>query len=47
MDELYRQLSQGRDPAEALRSAKLAMLHSNGVFRRPFYWAAFQLYTGS
>lgn len=48
MDSLYGELSQGKDPATALRDAKLAMLHSNGnnVFKKPFYWAPFQLYTG-
>lgn len=48
MDSLYGELSQGKDPATALRDAKLAMLHSNAnnVFKKPFYWAPFQLYTG-
>jgi CHAT domain-containing protein len=50
MDALYGELSQGKDPAAALRSAKLSLLHStnpNTVFRKPFYWAPFQLYAGS
>jgi len=47
MDQLYAGLGKGRPPAEALRAAKLAMLHSDSVFRKPFYWAPFQLYTGS
>ena len=49
MDALYGELSEGKDPATALRDAKLAMLHSNAdnVFRKPFYWAPFQLYAGS
>ena len=47
MDQLYAGLGEGRPPAEALRAAKLAMLHSDSVFRKPFYWAPFQLYTGS
>lgn len=50
MDGLYSGLSQGKDPATALRNAKLAMLHSadaGSVFRKPFYWAPFQLYAGS
>jgi CHAT domain-containing protein len=46
MDQLYSRLEQGTDPALALREAKLAMLHSDGVFRKPFYWAPFQLYIG-
>jgi CHAT domain-containing protein len=50
MDTLYGELSQGRDPATALRDAKLSLLHSSdprSVFKKPFYWAPFQLYTGS
>jgi CHAT domain-containing protein len=47
MDELYGELNKGRSPEAALRSAKLSLLHSDGVFRKPFYWAPFQLYTGS
>jgi CHAT domain-containing protein len=47
MDQLYGELKQGRSPAAALRSAKLSLLHSGGVFRKPFYWAPFQLYTGT
>jgi len=47
MDELYKGLSAGQDPASALRRAKLTLLHSDTVFRKPFYWAPFQLYAGS
>jgi CHAT domain-containing protein len=47
MDRFYGDLRDGRTPAAALRQAKLEMLHSQGVFRKPFYWAPFQLYTGS
>jgi CHAT domain-containing protein len=50
MDALYGELSQGKDPATALRNAKLSLLHSadpNSVFKKPFYWAPFQLYAGS
>lgn len=49
MDSLYGELSQGKDPAKALRDAKLAMMRSNAnnVFKKPFYWAPFQLYAGS
>jgi CHAT domain-containing protein len=47
MDFLYRELGKGRDPASALRAAKLSLLHSTTVFRKPFYWAPFQLYAGS
>jgi len=49
MDLLYSELSKGKDPATALRNAKLSLLHSSSdnVFRKPFYWAPFQLYAGS
>jgi CHAT domain-containing protein/Flp pilus assembly protein TadD len=47
MDGLYNELGKGQDPATALRWAKLMMLHSGTIYRRPFYWAAFQVYTGS
>ena len=46
MDNFYGELKRGRPPEVALRSAKLAMLHTNEASRRPFYWAPFQLYTG-
>jgi CHAT domain-containing protein/Tfp pilus assembly protein PilF len=47
MDQLYGELQKGRSPEAALRSAKLSLLHSDDAFRKPFYWAPFQLYTGS
>jgi CHAT domain-containing protein len=47
MDELYKGLHSGQDPATALRNAKLSLLHSSGNYRRPFYWAPFLLYSGS
>ncbi len=50
MDALYGELSQGKDPATALRDAKLGLLRSadpGSVFKKPFYWAPFQLYAGS
>jgi CHAT domain-containing protein/tetratricopeptide (TPR) repeat protein len=47
MDELYNGLSEGKDPATALRDAKLFLLHSDTIFKKPFYWAPFQLYAGS
>ncbi|MGB6595933.1 MAG: CHAT domain-containing protein [Candidatus Acidiferrum sp.] len=47
MDKLYDGLSHGDDPAAALRAAKLSLLHSDSVFRKPYYWAPFQLYAGS
>jgi len=47
MDQLYDELQKGRSPEDALRAAKLNLLHSDNVFRKPFYWAPFQLYSGS
>jgi CHAT domain-containing protein len=47
MDAMYAGLQSGNDPATALRAAKLKMLRSGSVYRRPFYWGAFQLYSGS
>jgi CHAT domain-containing protein/lipopolysaccharide biosynthesis regulator YciM len=47
MDELYKGLNVGKDPATALRAAKLMLVHSGGNYRKPFYWAPFQLYAGS
>jgi CHAT domain-containing protein len=50
MEVLYHELGNGKDPATALRTAKLSLLHSanpGSVFRKPFYWAPFQLYAGS
>jgi CHAT domain-containing protein/Tfp pilus assembly protein PilF len=47
MDELYNELKKGETPDAALRAAKLSLLHSSSAFRKPFYWAPFQLYTGS
>jgi CHAT domain-containing protein len=47
MDSLYDGLSRGQDPASALRTAKLSLLHSDSFFKKPRYWAPFQLYTGS
>jgi len=47
MDHLYRELAKGSQPDTALRSAKLSLIHSDGVFRKPLYWAPFQLYSGA
>jgi CHAT domain-containing protein len=47
MDELYRRIIAGEEPASALREAKLSLVRSNGTYRRPFYWAPFLLYAGS
>jgi CHAT domain-containing protein len=45
MDGLYAGMAAGKGPAEALRSAKLAMIANPGNLHKPYYWAPFQLYT--
>jgi CHAT domain-containing protein len=47
MDRLYAELERGSTPDAALRKAKLSLIHSPAVYRKPLYWGAFQLYTGS
>jgi CHAT domain-containing protein len=46
MDRMYAGLADGMSPSAALRQAKLALLHSEGKFKQPFYWAPFQVYAG-
>jgi CHAT domain-containing protein len=46
MGHLYDGLKHGQPPDAALRSAKLSLLHSGEIVRKPFYWAPFQLYIG-
>ena len=46
MDRFYDELNRGASPDAALRAAKLSLLHGS-AFHNPFYWAPFQLYTGS
>ncbi len=47
MERMYRELRRGAPPAEALRQAKLELAGSNTSFRKPYYWAPFQLFTVS
>jgi CHAT domain-containing protein len=47
MDQMYSEIQKGKSPQEALRTAKLSLLHSDNSFRKPIYWAPFQFYTGS
>jgi CHAT domain-containing protein len=47
MNDMYAGIRANRDPATALRDAKLALIHSGGPYRRPRYWAPFVLYSGS
>lgn len=43
MKQLYYELNRGVPKAEALRTAKLRLLHSSSELREPRYWAAFVL----
>jgi CHAT domain-containing protein/tetratricopeptide (TPR) repeat protein len=47
MNQLYDEMNKGMSPEVALRDAKLAFVHAHTPYRRPFYWAAFQIYRGS
>ncbi len=46
MEQLYAGLASGKSPADALRAAKLELIHG-GKYAHPFYWGAFQLYAGA
>jgi CHAT domain-containing protein len=46
MDEFYGAIRAGKSPPDALRAAKLSMLHSETNFRKPYYWGPFQIYIG-
>jgi CHAT domain-containing protein/Tfp pilus assembly protein PilF len=45
MAGFYKALQEGEIPPSALRSAKLELMQSSPVYRKPFYWAAFQIFT--
>jgi CHAT domain-containing protein/tetratricopeptide (TPR) repeat protein len=47
MANMYPELAHGRSPADALRAAKLELIRSTGAYRKPYYWAPFQLFTSS
>ena len=47
MDQMYSEIAAGRSPDAALRDAKLTMIDAKNVFRKPLYWATFQLYGGA
>jgi CHAT domain-containing protein/Tfp pilus assembly protein PilF len=46
MNRLYAGLSKGASPESALRDAKLSLVHSDSIYKKPFYWAPFQIYRG-
>lgn len=45
MGRFYDALAAGEPPASALRSAKLSLMRSSPVYRKPLYWAAFETFT--
>ncbi len=45
MGVLYAQIAAGAEPADALRAAKLKLIHADQGYRRPYYWGPFQIYT--
>ncbi len=45
MDSLYAEIAAGRTPADALRDAKLALVRSDSAWRKPYYWAPFQIFS--
>jgi CHAT domain-containing protein len=47
MADFYDQLAQNIAPVEALRHAKLKLLHGGKAYQKPFYWGPFQLYAGA
>jgi CHAT domain-containing protein/Tfp pilus assembly protein PilF len=47
MERFYGRLGAGAAPATALRDAKLSLLKSGGNFRKPYYWAAFAVFSSS
>ena len=47
MDDFYTELKAGKTASQALRTAKMNMLHSRDIIRFPKYWAKLQLYIGS
>lgn len=47
MAQLYAALRRGSDPATALRRAQLALLESGNRFRKPYYWAPFEVFADS
>ncbi len=47
MTQLYANLRHGSSPAAALRKAQLSLIHSKGAFRKPYYWAPFEVFADS
>jgi len=46
MSKMYRELTRGIPPEDALRTAQLSLLHAGYPYQKPYYWGPFQLYSG-
>lgn len=44
MGKFYAQMKLGKEPVDALRATKLEFANSAKGFRKPYYWAPFQIY---
>jgi len=47
MADFYDQIAHNVPPVDALRHAKLTLLHGGKAYQKPFYWGPFQLYAGT
>jgi CHAT domain-containing protein len=47
MKVLYGALRGGARPADALRTAKESLLKSSGPYRKPYYWAPFEVFSNT
>ncbi|HZT28647.1 MAG TPA: CHAT domain-containing protein [Bryobacteraceae bacterium] len=45
MGDFYQRIARGAAPDQALRLAKLHLLHSDTLYRKPFFWAPFEMFT--
>jgi CHAT domain-containing protein len=47
MNRFYAGIASGQDPVSAMRQAKLWLLGGDPQYRKPYYWAPFEVYIGS
>jgi CHAT domain-containing protein len=47
MNRFYSGIAAGQDPVSAMRHAKLWLLGNDPQYRKPYYWASFEVYVGS
>lgn len=46
MAEFYSRVKAGMSPADALHAVKLERIRGQSVYRKPYYWGVFQMYSG-